>query len=193
MDPRDDPSVLPHGPSTSPLPPPATVRRRLSMDEDLLYQRLMTEPSRRPARPPPYQVDDPKLLQGDGKKETKGKDKGVAVSVGSGSGLPNIPEAREMLPTYTSSIELEGIFMKKHEIEDTTKRAEDRRWHTQYVTLNGTALNIYKVKKNRTFGRTHKDGPNISPDNPPWMRKAKLEKSYSLLYADAGIAADYKK
>jgi hypothetical protein len=97
-----------------------------------------------------------------------------------------------MLPAYSSSIELEGIFMRKHEIEETTKRAEDRRWHATYITLTGTALNLYTVKKNRTWGKT-KDGPTISPDNPPWMRKGKLEKSYSLLYADAGIAADYKK
>lgn len=103
------------------------------------------------------------------------------------------PVSPEPLPGYSSSIDLEGIFTKKHEIEDTTKRAEDRRWHTTYVTLTGTALNFYKVKKNRTWGRTPQDGPKISPDNPPWMRKGKLEKSYSLLYADAGIAADYKK
>ena len=116
-----------------------------------------------------------------------------SVSSGSGSALvAGTPRARDMLPAYSSSIELEGIFMRKHEIEETTKRAEDRRWHATYITLTGTALNLYTVKKNRTWGKT-KDGPTISPDNPPWMRKGKLEKSYSLLYADAGIAADYKK
>jgi len=164
------------------------------MDEDLHYQRIMTEHPRRPSRPPPYQVDDPKQRDGQGKDRPRnGKEKAALVTVGEGIGGAAGPvEGKEMLPAYTSSVELEGIFMKKHEIEETTKRAEERRWHTTFVTLTGTALNLYTVKKNRTWGRT-KDGPSVSPDNPPWMRKAKLEKSYSLLYADAGIAADYKK
>jgi hypothetical protein len=165
------------------------------MDEDLYYQRIMTEHPRRPSHPPPYQVVDPKQKDGRGKDLSKdGKGKAV-LAPGAGEGIGDVmgsSEGNEKLPAYTSSLELEGIFMKKHEIEETTKRAEERRWHTTYVTLTGTALNLYTVKKNRSWGRT-KDGPSVSPDNPPWMRKGKLEKSYSLLYADAGIAADYKK
>jgi hypothetical protein len=186
------------------------------MDEDLYYQRVMTEQPRRPSRPPPYEVDDPRIQDDKSKEErlpakaaetatakrkskSKSKRKGKDVTGTSSpadagpSGLHRIQDTGEPLPAYSSSIELEGIFMKKHEIEDTTKRAEDRRWHTTFVTLTGTALNLYTVKKNRSWGRTREDGPTISPDNPPWMRKSKLEKSYSLLYADAGIAADYKK
>lgn len=98
----------------------------------------------------------------------------------------------EELPTYSSSIAIEGVFHKKHEIENTTKRAEDRQWHTVFVALNGTALSIYNTKKDWGWGKA-RDGPSICPDNPPWIRKAKLEKTYSLLHADAGIAADYKK
>lgn len=105
---------------------------------------------------------------------------------------PSADRQAEMLPEYSNSIAIEGVFTMKHEIENTTKRAEDRHWHTVVVALNGTALNIYKIKKDWGWGRS-KDGPSISPDNPPWVRKSKLEKSYSLLYADAGIAADYKK
>jgi hypothetical protein len=98
----------------------------------------------------------------------------------------------EDLPSYSSSIAIEGVFHMKHEIENTTKRAEDRQWHTVFVTLNGTALSIYNTKKDWGWGKA-RDGPSICPDNPPWIRKAKLEKTYSLLHADAGIAADYKK
>ncbi|KAI6783887.1 PH domain-containing protein [Emericellopsis cladophorae] len=194
MDPRHDASVLPHGHEPASLPSPANSRRRLSMDEDLRYQRIMTEHPRRPSRPPPYQVDDPRQRDGQGKDRPRnGEGKAVLVTAEEGIGGAAEPlEGKEMLPAYTSSVELEGVFMKKHEIEETTKRAEERRWHTTFVTLTGTALNLYNVKKNRTWGRT-KDGPSVSPDNPPWMRKAKLQKSYSLLYADAGIAADYKK
>lgn len=98
----------------------------------------------------------------------------------------------EQLPGYSNSIHMEGIFSKKHEIENTTKRAEDRRWHNAFVTLSGTALSIYHVKKDWGWGKT-RDGPSICPDNPPWMKKSKLERTYSLLHAEAGIAADYKK
>jgi hypothetical protein len=31
---------------------------------------------------------------------------------------------------------------------------------------------------------------SVDPDNPPWVKKGKLEKTYSLLYADVGIAAE---
>jgi hypothetical protein len=80
------------------------------------------------------------------------------------------------------------------EIEDTIKRAEYRNWHQVYVVLHGTSLNVYQVKKDRGWwSSTKHDGPSVSPDNPPWCKMGTLEKSYSLLHADAGIAADYRK
>ncbi|KAF4121166.1 PH domain [Geosmithia morbida] len=194
MDPRNDPSLLPHGPPTRQgPPPPADARRAISMDQD--YRSIMTARPRRSEPPPPYRSDDPRYR---GPRPTRAEPSTSAPSRTDAPGAPTTSSpadpsaAPEPLPGYSSSIDLEGIFMKKHEIEDTTRRAEDRRWHATYVTLTGTALNLYKAKKNRTWGRTPQDGPKISPDNPPWMRKGKLEKSYSLLYADAGIAADYK-
>lgn len=187
MDPRTDPAVLPHGQPQSHVPssPPANLRRRLSIDEDYFYQRIVTADPSRPSRPPPY----PPLALGEQSQVNSEPVDPQPASVTQ----PDPPElCHETLPGYSSSIELEGIFMRKHEIEDTIKRAEDRRWHTTFVTLNGTALNLHKAKKSRSWGKT-RDGPGISPDNPPWMTKGKLEKTYSLLYADAGIAADYKK
>ncbi|PHH53470.1 hypothetical protein CFIMG_005132RA [Ceratocystis fimbriata CBS 114723] len=94
-------------------------------------------------------------------------------------------------PSYTCSVECEGIFERKMEIENATKRAEYRNWQTVYVTLVGTALSIYAAKKDRGLGK--KGGPSISPDNPPWMKRGKLLHQYSLMHADAGIAADYEK
>jgi hypothetical protein len=189
MDPRDDPSVLPHGSHNMPEAPAVTSRRRLSIDEDNFYLKVVTAPPSRPSHPPPYRLESlPNRHPVDQESSrTEGTSKSRAVLPGSYT-----MDQYENLPDYSNYIDLEGVFMKKHEIEETTKRAEDRRWHTTFVTLQGTALNIYNVKKNRSWGRT-RDGPTISPDNPPWMKKAKLEKSYSLLYADAGIAADYKK
>jgi hypothetical protein len=169
-----------NGPSiVSPAPPP--LRRRLSMEEDFHYQaELMTATPRRPSQPPPYETEPkPSRLRS---HESAAAGKAVAVERG----------YDENLPRYSCDIHCEGVFERKMEIENTTKRAEDRNWHTTFVTLHGTALNLYNVKKDWGWGRS-RDGPTISPDNPPWIKRSSLEKSYSLLYADVGIAADYKK
>ncbi|TPX12136.1 uncharacterized protein E0L32_007251 [Thyridium curvatum] len=99
---------------------------------------------------------------------------------------------QEALPEYSCDINCEGVFMRKMEIQNTTKRAEDRHWATMFLELNGTALNVWHCKKDRAW-RKAKGAPKFSADNPPWMKKTVLAKSYSLAYADAGIAADYQK
>ncbi|KAL7819301.1 hypothetical protein V8C44DRAFT_133662 [Trichoderma aethiopicum] len=219
MDRRGSAGENGHSPAQS-APP---LRRRLSMEEDMHYQHIMTlTQQRRTSYPLEFQDANLPVMQGAGEGAggeggEKIEDKDSAPVKGnwlariksrgkepraaklddsldeqgheSPSPLDGIPEE---LPSYTSSIAIEGIFHKKHEIEDTTKRAEDRQWHTVAVVLNGTALSIYNTKKDWGWGKA-RDGPSISPDNPPWIRKAKLEKTYSLLHADAGIAADYKK
>jgi hypothetical protein len=84
--------------------------------------------------------------------------------------------------------------MLKMEIQDAVKRAEYRNWQQVYVVLHGTALNIYQVKKDRGWwSNKSQNGPSVSPDCPPWITAGKLENSYGLLHADAGIAADYRK
>lgn len=180
-------SVGEDGPSTAPSTPP--LRRRYSMEEDLYYNHIMAAPQRRLSQPPAYEPGSLNLEDGDkeGQGRWIGKD---ARAVDDEDGADT--ELDEPLPNYQNSVYIEGVFSKKHEIEDTIKRAEDRHWHTVFVTLNGTALNVYTVKKDWGWGRS-RDGPTICPDNPPWVRKSKLEKSYSLLHADCGIAADYNK
>lgn len=169
--------------------PTPLLRRRYSMEEDLYYNHVMAAPQRRLSQPPAYQPspDD----SDDGKAHDHGRRSGEQMR-----GFDQSEEAQgsilESLPNYYNSVHVEGVFSKKHEIENTTKRAQDRHWHTVYVSLNGTALNVYTVKKDWGWGRS-RDGPTICPDNPPWVRKSKLEKCYSLLHADAGIAADYSK
>jgi hypothetical protein len=161
-------------------PPPRP--RRLSMEDDFFYRELMTQ---RPARPPSYAtaVKQPFPRAADGGAENDGSlSRGLAQQ-----------QQPEVLPNYTCDVHIEGVFMRKMEIEDTVKRAEYRNWHMVYVVLHGTALNIYQVKKDRAWWSVKTDGPNVSPDSPPWVRKAALEHSYSLLHADAGIAADYRK
>lgn len=189
MDPRNAPTDR-DGPSSNASAPPSRLRRRLSMEEDFFYQQVMTTP-RRPSQPPPYEFDPPILSVSPHGNGTSGNGKEVVVD-GGGRRSSSVFDEDEELPEYSSSIALEGVFSKKHEIENTTKRAEDRQWHTVFVTLNGTALNLHRAKKDWGWGKT-RDGPSISPDNPPWIKKSTLEKTYSLLHADTGIAADYKK
>jgi len=149
-------------------------RRRMSMEEDMFYRDLMTS---RPANPPSYETAT---------KQRRAPSQNVAATQGS-------PPA-EVLPPYSCDIHIEGVFMRKMEIETTTKRAEYRNWQMVYVELQGTVLNVYSVKKERGWWSSSKpSGSNISPDSPPWVKKGSLEKSYSLLHADAGIAADYRK
>jgi len=156
---------------------PSVRPRRMSMDEDMFYRELMTS---RPAEPPSYSSAMRAALHAQRK----------ALA---GAPLSTHDEPRDVLPQYSCDVHMEGVFMRKMEIESTIKRAEYRAWQMVYVELNGTALNIYQVKKERGWWASRHEGPDISPDSPPWVKKSTLEKSYSLLHADAGIAADYRK
>ncbi|RCI15124.1 hypothetical protein L249_6405 [Ophiocordyceps polyrhachis-furcata BCC 54312] len=199
-----------------PAPP---VRRRYSMEEDIFYNQLMGGSKRDPSQPPPYRPHPPpyrpdfdsrpRSMISATVSDSDAADNNNASFASSSSSSSASPSASasastsssasssasrtdESPPRYQSTVNIEGVFSKKHEIEDTIKRAEDRQWHTVFVLLQGTALNVYSVKKDWGWGRT-RDGPAVCPDNPPWVRRSKLEKSYSLLHADAGIAADYTK
>ena len=155
--------------------------RRMSMEEDIFYRELMTS---RPAKPPSYESALKAALAAQRREERLAKD-GV-------DGIDTQPR-EEPLPQYSCDVHMEGVFMRKMEIEETIKRAEYRNWQMSYVVLQGTALNVYHAKKERAWFSTKSDGPDVSPDKPPWVKKGALERSYSLLHADAGIAADYKK
>ncbi|KAK0722802.1 hypothetical protein B0T26DRAFT_739917 [Lasiosphaeria miniovina] len=150
--------------------------RRMSMDEDMFYRKVMTS---LPTEPPSYESAMRAALAA--------QRRAAAAEEGPFKGVPV-----DVLPQYSCDLHMEGVFMRKMEIEDTIKRAEYRNWQMVYVVLHGTALNIYQVKKERGWW-SKDDGPDISPDNPPWVKRSTLEKSYSLLHADAGIAADYRK
>lgn len=159
------------------------------MEEDLYYNHSMAAPRRRLSQPPAYEPSPNDSDEG----EHFGHGRPATGQLHVFDHTEQVERSTlESLPNYQNSVHLEGVFSKKHEIENTTKRAEDRHWHTVFVSLNGTALNVYTVKKDWGWGRS-RDGPTICPDNPPWVKKSKLEKSYSLLHADAGIAADYTK
>lgn len=110
----------------------------------------------------------------------------------------------EPLPSYSCSVHAEAVMMMKLEVENATKRAENRRWDKVYLVLHGTSLNIYQLKKDWSWakidglrlphGTCSLDGhTGSSEDTPPGIKAGKLVKSYGLLYADVGIASDYAK
>ncbi|KAK8111547.1 PH domain-containing protein [Apiospora kogelbergensis] len=111
---------------------------------------------------------------------------------------PPSVSSSSLLPQYSCDLAFEAVFRMKMEIEDTVKRAEDRHWRSVFVHLRGPALYVYSVRRDWSWSGSgsragRSGGPGISSDNPPWLRRAKLEKTYTLLHADVGIAADYPK
>lgn len=160
---------------------PAKVRR-LSMEEDYLYEQVMT--FAQPPSPPAYHVATHGTYQGPSRKGRE------AVLGGEGPAA----EDEDVLPRYYCDVHMENVFQMKMEIEDAVKRAEYRNWRTMFVVLHGTALHIYGAKdKGWSWSKSRMHGPDVKPDNPPWLRKGALERSYSLQHADVGIAADYHK
>ncbi|KAK4661726.1 uncharacterized protein QC763_707120 [Podospora pseudopauciseta] len=176
MEQRPGDAFSQHSGDASDAPPSGGMGRprRMSMEEDMFYREVMTS---RPKNPPSYET----AMQAAVAAERRA----MAMAA--------VEDQEERLPQYSSELDIEGVFMRKMEMEDTIKRAEYRDWRMVYVELRGTALNVYSVKKERGWWSSKPDAPNIAPDNPPWVKKHALERSYSLLYADAGIAADYKK
>ncbi|KAJ4416415.1 hypothetical protein N0V82_006757 [Gnomoniopsis sp. IMI 355080] len=154
--------------------------RRLSMEEDYFYEQVMT--FAQPLQPPAYHAATHGTYEGPSRK---GKEAVLD---------DNLSSEQELLPAYSCDVHMETVFQMKMEIEDAVKRAEYRNWRTMFVELQGTALHIYSArKKDFGWGKSRMHGPDVRPDNPSWLRKGSLERSYSLQHADVGIAADYHK
>ena len=105
---------------------------------------------------------------------------------------PREDEGQEILPSYSSDISLQNVFMMKMELEGAVKRADDRNWNRVFVTLQGTALSFHKYKNSGVFG-TRPEFLDDFPDQPVEGKKGEFVRSYNLHLADAGIAADYTK
>ncbi|POS83949.1 hypothetical protein EPUL_005336, partial [Erysiphe pulchra] len=96
---------------------------------------------------------------------------------------PREDEGREKLPAYSTTISLNAVLDRKMEFHNAIQRASNRNWHRVRVTLQGTALKLYKPCK-RIFGLRRAGQINVSPV---------LIKSYNLHYAQVGVATDYAK
>ncbi|KAI9657579.1 MAG: hypothetical protein M1829_006887 [Trizodia sp. TS-e1964] len=84
----------------------------------------------------------------------------------------------------------------KMEITDIFNRSDDRAWLRVYVVLHGTMLSIYKVKTPSDVFGLSKDTERLlggTPDYPAGTKQGALLESYTLQYAEVGVAADYRK
>jgi hypothetical protein len=150
--------------------------RRLSIEE--YYGRIFERPTNRDTvqEPPDYDL----ALEG-----LRVPPSAVKISLRKDEGY-------EILPSYTCSIMIQAVFQRKMELESAVQRADDRNWSKVFLKIQGTALQVYKVKNLGMFSKEYSD-PILNPDLPPYLRAGDLLRTYSLQYAEVGIAADYVK
>jgi len=91
---------------------------------------------------------------------------------------PASPVARAQTPKESGDGELEGMLVRKHEWESTTKKASNRSWEKICVVLKESQIFFYKDQK--TY-RTH-PGDTF-----------KGEPSVDLINCTAEVATDYTK
>ncbi|ANB14307.1 hypothetical protein AWJ20_5272 [Sugiyamaella lignohabitans] len=95
---------------------------------------------------------------------------------------PRDEEGKERLPGYQSSIKKSGSLVRKMEGSNPFRPATKRSWTSVHVVLNNTKLDIYNIssrKSTNSGGIGYKIGALI--------------RSYTLQYAEVGLAVDYKK
>ena len=85
------------------------------------------------------------------------------------------------LPPYTCTVEMSGVVGLKQELCSPFQCATSRDWNDAYMVLQGTQLQIYRVKTPHFLSKTRRPGPG------------RLVRTYTLQHAEAGVAADFKK
>ena len=106
--------------------------------------------------------------------------------------LPREEEGRELLPGYTCSLQADSVFSMKTELITPFDRCEDRLWSKVFVRLEGTMLNIHRLKTPHLFSKAPQSLEGTR-DMPAGASAGSLLRSYTLQHAEVGIAADYRK
>ncbi|KAF5103303.1 hypothetical protein D0Z03_000239 [Geotrichum reessii] len=130
-------------------------------------------------------------------------------------------EGQEKLPGYSPTVYREGLMCRKLELSTPYITSAQRSWQLVYVQLNNTQLNIYSVSpasslkpssvstsssnlKKKLSNLSGYDDiptvtqPRLNPHSLPGtllgsLRIDSLVRSYTLQYAEAGVATDYSK
>lgn len=133
---------------------------------------------------------------------------------------PRLEEGREELPGYSPAVYREGLMCRKLELNTPYMSSGQRSWQLVYVQLNNTQLNIYAVSQASQANASHNNSASnnrrklnslagyediaavtSSRGNPHSLpgtlvgplRIDSLLRSYTLQYAEAGVATDYSK
>jgi hypothetical protein len=93
---------------------------------------------------------------------------------------PRDEEGQEALPGYSSSVWKQGLAMRKQELNNPFQPSTSRSWTSVHMVLNNTKLDVYSTGK-----RNSRD--------PSGYRVGVLIRSYTLQYAEVGLAVDYTK
>jgi hypothetical protein len=105
---------------------------------------------------------------------------------------PREEEGRELLPGYTCSLKADSVFSMKTELVTPFDRCEDRLWSKVFVRLEGTMLNIHRLRTPHIFSKSAQNLEG-TPDMPAGASAGSLLRSYTLQHAEVGMAADYRK
>ncbi|KAF2856517.1 hypothetical protein T440DRAFT_1513 [Plenodomus tracheiphilus IPT5] len=84
-------------------------------------------------------------------------------------------------PSYSCSVEMEGIVGVKQELTSPFQVSGNREWYDVYAVLRGTQLSLHRIKNPTLFSRSQKP------------TQGKLLRTYSLQHSEVGIASDFKK
>jgi hypothetical protein len=84
-------------------------------------------------------------------------------------------------PPYSCTVEMSGIMGVRQELSSPFHVSTSRDWYDAFVVLQGTQLNIYRVKNPGLLSK------NRQPT------AGKLVHSYTLQHAEVGVASDFKK
>lgn len=126
---------------------------------------------------------------------------------------PRPEEGNELLPAYKPSVYLESVMCCKLELNTPYLPATTRSWTLVYVQLNNTQLNIYHLaptharsalKRKLSTLPAHVSDPIVQTNQNPHslpgtvvengaFQVGKLIRSYTLQFAEVGLASDYKK
>jgi hypothetical protein len=132
--------------------------------------------------------------------------------------FPRPEEGREELPGYSPAVYRESLMCRKLELNTPYMSSGQRSWQLVYVQLNNTQLNIYAVTQisqssasnsasttrrrfNSLSGYEDIAAVTSSRENPHSLpgtllgplQVDSLLRSYTLQYAEAGVATDYSK
>ncbi|KAF1970890.1 hypothetical protein BU23DRAFT_201341 [Bimuria novae-zelandiae CBS 107.79] len=84
-------------------------------------------------------------------------------------------------PPYECTVFKSGIMGMKQELTAVFQISRSRDWHDVYVVVQGTQLNIHRIKSPSILSKNRSPAPG------------RLIKSFTLQHAEVGVASDFKK